>query len=49
MIFLIQSLPEITNFSMKYFILSKVYINEGGITYVFHGLSAYTGDNPLAF
>ena len=28
---LIPSLPEIVNFSTKYFILSKVYTDEGGI------------------
>ena len=28
---LIQPLPKITNFSTEYFLLNKVYTNEGGI------------------
>ena len=45
---LIAPLSEIANFSTKYFILSKVYIDEGGIKHLYHGLSACTEDNPLA-
>ena len=44
----IPLLPEITNFSMKYFILSKVYTDESGIKKLKHSLLAFTGDNPLA-
>ena len=44
----IPHLPEIANFSTKYFILSKVHTDESGIKYLHHGLSACTGDNPLA-
>ena len=31
---------------VKYFILSKVYTDEGGMKYLYHGLSTYMGDNP---
>ena len=42
--------PKIWNFGTKYFILSKVYTDEGGIKqlYLHHGYSACTGDNPRA-
>ena len=39
-------LPKITNFSTKYFILSKVYTEEDGIKQLYHGLSTCTGDRP---
>ena len=45
---LIAPLPEVATFSKKYFILTKVYIYEGGIKYLFHGLFACAGDSPLA-
>ena len=41
-------LPEIANYSVKKFILSKVYTDEGGVKYLYPDLSACTGDNPLA-
>ena len=44
----IPPVPDIANCSMKYFILSKVYSNEGGIKQLYHGLSICIGDNPLA-
>ena len=39
---------KFANYSTIYFILSKVYTDEGGIKYLYHGLSAGTIDNPLA-
>ena len=30
------------------FILIKVYTDENGMKYLYHGLSTCTGDNPLA-
>ena len=33
---------------MKYFILSKVYTDEGGMKLLFYGLSACKADNSLA-
>ena len=33
---------------MKYFILSKVYTDEGGTKKLYHGLPACTRDNPQA-
>ena len=39
-ILFIPPLPEMANFSTNYFILSKVYTEEGGIKYIYHGLSA---------
>ena len=44
----IPPLPEIANLSTKIFIPTKVYTEEGGIEYLYHGLSACTGDNPLS-
>ena len=44
----IQPLPETANLSKKYFILSKVYSEEGGIKKLYCGLSTCMGDNPLA-
>ena len=41
-------MPEIANFGTKCSVLSKVYNAEGGVKYLYHGLSTYTGDNPLA-
>ena len=40
--------PETANLSKKYFILSKVYSEEGGIKKLYYGLSTCMGDNPLA-
>ena len=40
-------LPEIANFISKYFMLSKVYTDEGGAKYLYNGWSAYVGDNLL--
>ena len=45
---IIPPFPEIANFSMRYFMLSKVYTDEGSTIKLYHGLSACTGDNPLA-
>ena len=45
---ILPSLLEIPNFGMKYFLMSKVHTDESFIEYFNHGLSAYTGDNPLA-
>ena len=45
---IIQPLSETANLSKKYFILSKVYSEEGGITKLYYGLSTCMGDNPLA-
>ena len=36
-IYFIASLPDIVNFSAKYFVLSKVYTNEGDNISIFHG------------
>ena len=44
----IPHLPKIANYSTKYFILSKVCTDEGGIKWTYHGLFACTGDNPPA-
>ena len=41
----IPPMSEIANFNWKYFILSKVYIDECGIKQLHHGLSAYTRDS----
>ena len=41
-------MPDIANFSTKYFMPRKVFSDEGGIKLLKHGLSACTGDNPLA-
>ena len=41
-------IPESANSSTKYVVLSKVYTNEGGVKLLNRGLSACTGDNPLA-
>ena len=38
---LFRTMTEIANFSMKYFMLSKVLTDEGGITYSYHGSSAF--------
>ena len=46
--FTVTTLPEIANFSTNYFIMNKVYTDEGGMKYIYHGLSSGTGDNPLA-
>ena len=35
-------LPDIRNFTTKYFILSKVYIDEGGMKLLYHGLAVCT-------
>ena len=45
-----EFMPEVTTFSTKLFILSKVYIiiDGGGINYLYHCLSACMGDNSLA-
>ena len=40
------SLPEITNFSTKYFILSKVYTDAGRIRKLYHSLSKCSWINP---
>ena len=40
-------LAHIANFSTKYFILSKVFTDEGEIRLLYHGLSTCVGDNPL--
>ena len=47
---IIPPLPDIAKFSMKYFILSKVYTDEGGIIVIplSHVLSTCMGDNPFA-
>ena len=45
---IVTRLPEIAKFCKQYFILSKIYADEGGIKLLYHGLSACTGDNPLA-
>ena len=48
------SVPYIAKFNVQYFILSKVYIDEGGGgaegggIKLYYGLSACTGDNSLA-
>ena len=46
----IAHLPEIANFSNKYFVLNKFYADKGGMKqlYMYHGFSARTGYNPLA-
>ena len=42
-------MSETAKLSTKYYILTKVYTDtEGGIKYLYHGLSACTGNNPLA-
>ena len=41
-------LPEITNFSTSYFILSKIYTDEVDMKQIYHGSPPYTGDNLLA-
>ena len=41
-------LTNLTNFSMKQLVLSKVYIDLGGIKQLHHGLSTQMGEYPLA-
>ena len=41
-------LPEMVIFSMKNFMLSKVFTDKDGIKKLFNNLSACVGDNPLA-
>ena len=43
---LLPRLLEIDKFTTKYFILSKVYTDEGGLIKLCHILSACTGDHP---
>ena len=45
---LILRLPDVTNFSTKYFLLSKLFTDEGCIKLLYHGLYACTGHNSLA-
>ena len=35
-------------FFTKYFVLSKIYFDEGVVKYLYDGFSACTGGNPLA-
>ena len=44
----IPLLQDNANFSMKYFAMGKVCTDKGSIKQLYHGLSACTGDNPLA-
>ena len=45
---IIPLLQENANFSMIYFAMGKVCTDKGSIKQLYHGLSACTGDNPLA-
>ena len=45
---LIPLSPANENFDKKYFAMCKVYTDEDGIKYLYHGLSTCTEDNPLA-
>ena len=35
------------NFGTHYFVMDKVYTNEGGIKQLYHNLPAFSGDNLL--
>ena len=45
---IIPSLPENSNFSTKYFTMSKVYTDKNGIKKLYHSVSSCKGDNSLA-
>ena len=45
---IIPLLLDVASFSMKYFILSKVYSDEGGLKSLYHGLPTCMEDNPRA-